>query len=348
MKFLILGDLHIGARNGNSNFLKMMDSFFHDELFPFILKNKIDHVIQLGDILDKRKGIDFTISKYLMDDFFSWFEFNRVYLYSLTGNHDMYYRQSLGVDGPSQFAEKFKYVKIIKKPLVDKRIVYIPWVCDENKEAVEKFLKENKSPDKIVVGHFELAGFPIQKGFYADKGTLELKHLKGYHKVLSGHYHSPSEKGNIIYVGTPYELTWSDYGDNKRFFVYDNESKTLEEHPTKIKLYHKIFYQDGIVVDKEQYRASYVSVVIEQDYDEKKLEKFLKELDTVEPISVIVTDKRNRQQELTEEEISSADITNPMHIMLSQVDSVVENEELRSLVKSLTAEIYQKAQEAMR
>ena len=88
--------------------------------------------------------------------------------------------------------------------------------------------------------------------------------------------------------------------------------------------------------------------MIEQDYDEKKLEKFLKELDTVEPISVIVTDKRNKQQELTEEEISSADITNPMHIMLSQVDGVVENEGLRSLVKSLTAEIYQKAQEALR
>ena len=83
-------------------------------------------------------------------------------------------------------------------------------------------------------------------------------------------------------------------------------------------------------------------------YNEKKLEKFLAELDKVEPISVIVTDKRNKEQNLTEEEISSADITNPMHIMLSHVEGSVEDDGLRSLVKMLTAEIYTKAQEVLK
>ena len=45
MKILFLGDLHLGARNGNPNFLRMMDDYFKEELFPYILENGVEVVV---------------------------------------------------------------------------------------------------------------------------------------------------------------------------------------------------------------------------------------------------------------------------------------------------------------
>ena len=56
---VIIGDLHIGARNNSQLFLDYMKDYFYNELFPFIKENNVKNVIQLGDTLDKRKNIDF-------------------------------------------------------------------------------------------------------------------------------------------------------------------------------------------------------------------------------------------------------------------------------------------------
>ena len=35
--------------------------------------------------------------------------------------------------------------------------------------------------------------------------------FKRFEKVLSGHFHKKSDDGHIYYLGTQYEMTWSDY-----------------------------------------------------------------------------------------------------------------------------------------
>ena len=352
MKVLFLGDLHIGARNGNPNFLKMMDEYFKNELFPYILENDIKKVVQLGDILDRRRNVDFTISNYLINTFFSFFEKNKVHLYSTLGNHDVYYRQSIKLDGPSQLVKDDMYIHIIKEPTVYNWIdnfVLIPWICDENKEEITKFIVEHQGKNNILCGHFELAGFPIQKGYISDKGTIDTECMKGYKCVLSGHYHSPSDKGNITYIGTPYELTWSDYGDEKKFIVYDTEDKTFDTIYTKRKMFHKIVYNDTILqsIDYNSYKESYVKVVLCEDYNEGKLNVFLSMLDEKsQPYGIQTIDIRERQETLMEE-ISADDIDNPIQIMMNTIDSKVEDESLCQLVKTLTNEIYQSAMDSL-
>ena len=348
MKILFLGDLHLGARNGNPNFLRMMDEYFKEELFPYILENDVKVVVQLGDILDKRRNIDFTISNYLVNTFFKFFNENEVYLYSTLGNHDVYYRQSIQLDGPSQFANS-DFIHIVKDCRVETfdktKIAMTPWICDENKEEVTKWIVENKNRNTILCGHFELAGFPIQKGYISDKGTIDTENMKGYKCVLSGHYHSPSDKDKITYVGTPYELTWSDYGDEKKFIVYDTEEKVFETIYTKKKMFHKIVYTDDILqtINYDNYKKSYIKVVLSDDYNEGKLNVFLSMLDEkCQPFSIQTIDIREQQENLMEE-ISADDVDNPIEIMMNTIDSKVEDETLCQLVKSLTYEIYQSA-----
>lgn len=348
MKILFLGDLHLGARNGNPNFLRMMDDYFKEELFPYILENNVEVVVQLGDILDKRRNIDFTISNYLVNIFFKFFTKNKVTLYSTLGNHDTYYRQSIQLDGPSQFANG-DYIHIVKDCRVvtfDKtKIAMTPWICDENKKEVTKWIVENKNKNTILCGHFELAGFPIQKGYISDKGSIETDKMKGYKCVLSGHYHSPSEKDKITYIGTPYELTWSDYGDEKKFLVYDTVEKMFETVYTKKKMFHKIVYKDDILqtINYDTYKNSYVKVVLTDDYNEGKLNVFLSMLDEkAHPYSIQTIDIREQKETLMEE-ISADDVDNPIEIMMNTITSKVDDEEMCQLVKNLTYEIYQSA-----
>lgn len=349
-KVLFLGDLHLGIRNGNNVFLNMMKKYFNEELFPYILKNNIKYVIQLGDILDKRKSIDFIISNYLTNTFFKFFEDNEIHFYSTVGNHDLYYRQSVELDGPSQFSNS-KYIHIIKTVtainIYNKQFILCPWICEENKEQIiDDLQKIENTESSFLCGHFELSGFPIQRGFISDKGTLSKDLLSKYFKVISGHYHSPSSKDNISYIGTPYQLTWSDYGDRKKVIVYDFDESEFEEIYTKIELYHKIFYSDDIKITYKDYDGCYVKVVLNSEYNEKKLNLFLSEFEnSADLLSLQVINQLDDIS--TIEDISISDIDNPIDIMINVINDRITDENIRTLTKNISYEIYKEAQSAI-
>ena len=347
MKTLIIGDLHIGARNGNVHLFNMMKKFYENELFPYILDNKITRVIQLGDILDKRKNIDFYISRYIIDTFFSFFEKNNIEFITLSGNHDLYYRQSISIDGPSQLANGFTKISIIKCPTKIDNFILIPWICSENKDNIEEYLRENSNKNYIVLGHFELAGFPIQKGYIAEKGTIDNNIFDGYQKVISGHYHSPSRKGNISYIGTPYEITWSDYGDEKKFLVYNSDSEEFSDILTTEKMFIKILWNEDLSIDDRICENKYVKILVPASYDENKFNAFLKIINEHNPIDVRViynSDDMLKQ----EDEIDSIDVDNPFNIMIKHIEDISTDKKICDLTKELALEIYNKAQEEIK
>lgn len=346
-KVLFLGDLHLGIRNGSSIFLNMMKKYFNEELFPYILKNDIKYVIQLGDILDKRKSIDFIVSNYLTNAFFKFFETNKIHFYSTVGNHDLYYRQSVELDGPSQFSNN-EYIHIVKTvtniKIHDKNFILCPWICEENKEQIINDLKGIKdTKNSFLCGHFELAGFPIQRGFISDKETLPKDILSNYFKVMSGHYHSPSSKDNVSYIGTPYQLTWSDYGDKKKVVVYDFDDKEFEEIYTELEIYHKIFYSDDIKINYKDYNNCYVKIILNSDYTDNKLNVFLSEFEnSANLLGLQVINQLDAND--TIEEISITDIDNPIDIMINVINDRISDENIKTLAKSLSYDIYKEAQ----
>ena len=38
---------------------------------------------------------------------------------------------------------------------------------------------------------------------------------KDFKQVFSGHYHHKSSRGNITYLGNPYQMFWNDYKDEE-------------------------------------------------------------------------------------------------------------------------------------
>ena len=63
-------------------------------------------------------------------------------------------------------------------------------------------------------------------------------------KLLSGHFHKKSDDGQIYYLGTQYEMTWSDYNCPKGFHIFDTNTRDLTRVSNPVKMFKKIIYDD--------------------------------------------------------------------------------------------------------
>lgn len=60
MKIAIINDTHFGARNDSPFFLEQSLEFFEGTFFPYLKQHGIVNVLHLGDLLDRRKFINFN------------------------------------------------------------------------------------------------------------------------------------------------------------------------------------------------------------------------------------------------------------------------------------------------
>lgn len=345
-KTLIIGDLHIGIKNNSEVMMNFQKNFFQNELFPYIKKNKITQVIQLGDTLDKRKSIDFVTSAFLIKEWLSWFDENKIELYSIIGNHDTYYKNTNEISGIKQYESLFKHVHIIDKPFRVQtkwtNFHLIPWICPENKEEVIKYITNIEGEDfrsTFICGHFELSGFNINRNFISKSGSIDTKILEDSpaYAIFSGHYHTPSKNKNIVYVGTPYQLTWNDYGDEKRFFVID-ESNIPQIVKTECQLFHKIIYTPGMSVNEVNLpdRAFVKLLVSEQD---SLLDVFVNELTNKYCLSQCQVIDISEHSEEMEQELKTLELDDPFHIMMKSIESIED-----PFISSELLSIYKEAQ----
>ena len=58
-KVALITDTHFGARNDSIQFLKYYQKFYKNIFFPYIDEHKIDTIFHLGDIVERRKFINF-------------------------------------------------------------------------------------------------------------------------------------------------------------------------------------------------------------------------------------------------------------------------------------------------
>ena len=69
MKICILGDTHFGMRNDSLVFLDYCEKFYDEVFFPYLEKNNIKKILQLGDFWDRRKYINFNTLKRTIEMF---------------------------------------------------------------------------------------------------------------------------------------------------------------------------------------------------------------------------------------------------------------------------------------
>ena len=270
MKICILGDTHFGARGDSLDFHRYFEKFYDHVLFPYIKANDIRVIFQMGDLLDRRKYINFNSLHLCRQYFFDRCQILGVKVHTLLGNHDVAFKNTLEVNSTGLLLNEYENVEYYDDfQTVDfdgVSIDVMPWICDENEKEIFESIKKSKA--QICFGHFEIAGFEMDKGNVCDHG-LDKKALNKYDIVLSGHFHHKSSDGNITYVGTPYEMTWSDYNDPKGFHIFDTETRELEFVKNPYAMFNKVVYDDANTdfeywnnYDFSSLKDTYVKVVV--------------------------------------------------------------------------------------
>lgn len=222
----VLGDLHFGVRANSTEWLNIQKHFF-EELFIPTLKKHVkpgDVLVQVGDTFDNRQSINIKVLNYAVDLFERLGEILPVHV--ICGNHDIWAKSSNEVTSIDSL-KWIPNVQIYKDPELlewsGRKVLMMPWRRDANHEA--ETLAEYPQAE-IVYCHSEVRGIYLNSKVKNDHGTDSNIYDK-YTRVYSGHIHFRQNKGKLLMVGVPYQLTRSDSNNTKGFDLVDLE--TMEE-----------------------------------------------------------------------------------------------------------------------
>ena len=271
MKIALINDTHAGARGDNPIFNEFFFKFWENTFFPYLEQNNIKTICHLGDVVDRRKFINFVTLSSWRSRFFDRARDLGIQLEVIVGNHDVTYKNSNELNAMQELFAHYDNINIYIDPIdlnfdgLD--VAMVPWINSENYEKSMEFLTHTKS--QIVFGHFEITGFEMDRGNVC-QGGMSREIFNRFDMVMSGHFHHKSNDGSIYYLGNQYEMTWADYGDTRGFHVFDTETRELEfiENPNRI--FFKISYNDENDVEVEkikqadysQYKDTFVKVVV--------------------------------------------------------------------------------------
>jgi hypothetical protein len=180
--------------------------------------------------------------------FFDPLEKNEIKMSILVGNHDVYYKETNRINSPSLVLKSYQNITIYDSPAEEDNVAFLPWINKTNAEESLAFIKSTKC--NILLGHLELKGFNLNRKQIAEHG-MGTKYFQKFDKVLTGHFHTRSKKGNIEYIGSPTQHTWIDDGDIKGFYIFDTSTLEMEFIENPYNMYYSLTYTDDMDIEKE-------------------------------------------------------------------------------------------------
>ena len=344
MKLGFLNDTHFGARGDSQLFFDYFIRFFEEEFFPYIKKNNIDTIIHAGDLLDRRKFVNFSILHQIRTRFIDVLEKNNIKMYCILGNHDVYYRNTNKVNSMSELFGNSPALEIYEEPTVVNfdglDIALLPWVNKENNEDAVDFIKTAAAP--ILIGHLELYGYDVIRGVKYNEG-MDAKLFSRYEQVFTGHFHCRQEHGNIYYLGTQYQITFSDLHETKGFHVYDTDTREIEFIENPHKMFHSLLYNDKdgpVSINKLDYlKDSYVKLFVEHKEHPYSFDRYMDKLYDVGVAKITIVEELINS-DWTKEEIVDLgqDTVTLINNEIDSMDEVKDKEKMKRLIKDLYME----------
>ncbi len=344
MKVAILTDTHTGSRNGSEAILDHQERFYRDIFFPSILEHSVGHILHLGDMFDKRKHTNTESLQRFRQHFIQPTLTLNIPVTVLAGNHDCYHRNTNEVNTVWEILNVYPNYDIIwAEPEIrqfgNRKVGLVPWMTDDNMQLSLEFIEKAHLQCQILAGHFEMAGFEMQRGYVMEKG-LDPNMFWKYEQVWSGHYHTKSQKKNITYLGTSMQFTWSDANETKGFHIWDTETNTLDFIENPDVMFHTLTYRDEPIVYTEEQR--FVKLFIESKTNDALYEQTLETIRKTNPVEFQVIDKRVSTN-------ASVDLTvlkTGVDLLHEYVDGAVLDDTKKPKVKSLLEELYKETVDA--
>lgn len=348
MKIALITDTHWGIRSDNESFHDNTKKFMDEIFFPYLDDNKITTVIHLGDLVDRRKYININTARRLREDFIEPLVERNIDTHIILGNHDVYYRNTNEVNSVKELIKgRYSNITLYEKEATEVTfdglpVLFIPWICEDNHEQVFKEIKTTKA--QVGMGHLEIKGFEMFKGSVVSHG-FDRSDFNKFDILFSGHFHHRSSDGQIFYLGSHSEFTWSDYNDPKGFHIFDTDTRDCKFIQNPFKMFSKIEYEEdedfSENFDYSSVKNTYVKVIINSKKNPYLFDKFIDRIEKEGPIQVQIIEQLYTIELNEEETINEAEST--IDIFKKYVSSYDDKNVDKKNLENKILEIYNEA-----
>jgi DNA repair exonuclease SbcCD nuclease subunit len=223
----ILSDTHLGARSNSVEWIEQMVDWFRSDFIPKVKAEYRpgDILIHCGDVFDNRQSVNLLV---LHEGIRLFEELSEIFengIYVIAGNHDVMRKTNNDISS----LDCLKYiprVNIIKEPVVANfpttTALFMPWRTndEEEKRCLKDFEVESCN---FLFCHTNIRNLRFDSRRDVEEGLL-LDDIQQFQRVYSGHIHWGQHRGNVTMVGNPYQMTRSDAGNEKGFYLLDLET----------------------------------------------------------------------------------------------------------------------------
>jgi DNA repair exonuclease SbcCD nuclease subunit len=346
MKIAILNDTHCGIRNSSDIFLDNAEKFFTDVFFPYLMENGISHIVHLGDYFDNRKFINFRALNRNRQFFLAKLREHKITMDIICGNHDTFYKNTNELNSLKELLGHYmNEIHIIHQPTVmdydGLKMALLPWICPENEKESLDFIRNCKAD--VLGGHLELDGFDMMKGIPNTHG-MDPSLFSRFESVYSGHFHTKSTQGNITYLGSQLEFTWSDAHDNKYFHILDTNTRDLIEVRNPHTIFHRIHYDDTQVnfddYDVKQVDNKFVKIVVINKTDLFTFDRFVDRIQNrpIHELKIAENFAEFLGDAVEDEGISVEETTELLDSYIDNVETDLSKDRLKSSMRDLFTE----------
>lgn len=322
-RLAIVGDLHFGIRNNSQQYLDFQSKWMENELTTIMDNNKCDSVFFLGDVLDNRVSISPLILKEVRR-LFKMLASRYKNVFVLLGNHDIYYRNSREVHSLECLEDQgvTLFNDISEITFNDRKCIVLPWITRSDEKNVENLLVSNHY--SYCFGHLEINNFEVIKGI-VERDGLSQNLFANCGKVFSGHFHLRRKGRNIDYVGTPYELDWGDYGEDKGVTILD--IKTDEENfeytkgaPVHVKLKSNEISLKNI--NQKVIGNNFVDLKFHTGISEVERINYIEKVNSLSPLSFSTNDSDNISFDSNDDIYMESNIKDTMGFLKEYLDII--------------------------
>ena len=334
-KIMLVGDSHWGISSCNQQMIKQNINVWN-YILDMAKEYSCEAIIETGDFLDKRKEIDANLLDIIKYNLIEKLDKYQIKLYMNVGNHNLYYRDSSAVNNISIFQSLSNNIKVIESPTKLYNIDIIPWINKENIDTIKDYIVNSNS--KYCVGHFEFNGFNFDKSRVAEvEEKLTRSTFNFYKKVFSGHYHIRSEKDNVLYVGTPHQLTWIDVDVEKYIYILDTDTDDLIELVMPFEMFKQFEIDENNWQEycNDDLKDKKVKILYEDNIDAKFFNDIQTKFTQINPDIQFIkkSSKKKLQDKVTLDESKSL-----LDSIIDYVDNI--KPENQDKIKSLIKKVY--------
>lgn len=334
MKVALFTDLHLGI-HGNSEEWHEIALNWADWFVSDLKKRGIDIIFFLGDFFDNRTEINVQtlhVASQIIE------KFNDFSLIMIVGNHDAYYKNRSDINSLSLFKghdniEVYESVEVLELGKQNKKkLLFVSW---------ENEIPKNEKFDYIF-GHFEIQSYKMNNFKVCEKGLAPVDLLNQSNTIFSGHFHNRNSgsynNGSIHYLGNPFPMDFSDTDNTKGYHILDIMNGTLEFVENTISpRFYKIGLKEFENIEKEKISNGYFKLLVDEEIDEKELEKIEIKFRKDNPKKLIVERNVTNKTINDVEEVDSVEVVDIFEEFIEQLELV---EEEKTRVNTVIEELY--------